>query len=223
MQLRAPSQLRRNSNPGLFIASIVLSFLLLAMLIWPKFATLRANRSTLANAKADNQKLVQAKAKVNQAINDLRTNSSDVERLNQAIPDHNSPSELYALIETLALSANLKLGSLQVVDSTKGATATAPVATGGTGPANTPPGGTGPATPTGSGPANAGSQVLPSVIGTTELNIEVVGTIEGFNQFLASLENSLRVIDVQSIDVSAVKERQGQLSFRVGLKTYYQK
>lgn len=205
-------QLKKNSNPGLFIACVIMSFLLLVLVVWPKYGNYKANQKSLKDAGTENQRLVDEKAAVLAAISDMENNNEDITKAQLAIPSKQDEPDVYALIETLAQSANLKLGSLQISEPLAITQTTiipgAPTPDG----AVTPVAGT----PTSSAPT------LPAVIGVTQLNIEVLGDVAGFNQFLSAVENNLRIIDVQSIDVSSVPDR-NQLSFRVLLKTYYQK
>lgn len=205
-------QLKKNSNPGLFVACLIMSFLLLTLLVWPKYGNYKANQKVLKEAETENQRLVDEKASVLAAINDMENNNADLTKAELAIPSKQDEPDVYALIETLAQSANLKLGSLQVSEPLPVAQSTAiPGA----------PTSDGAVTPVAATPTSA-APILPAIIGVTQLNIEVLGDVAGFNQFLSAVENNLRIIDVQSIDVSSVADRD-QLSFRVLLKTYYQK
>lgn len=213
MEFLTNTKLQKNSNPGLFIACLIISFLLLALMIWPKYNSYKAKNKSLTDAQTENQRLVDEKASVIAAISDMENNNEDITKAKLAIPSTQDEPDVYALIETLAQSANLKLGALQISEPiTPVAQSTAIPGAPAVDGAVVPVAGA----PTSSAPT------LPAVIGVTQLNIEVLGTVDSFNQFLSAVENNLRIIDVQSIDVSKVPDRD-QLSFRLLLKTYYQK
>lgn len=215
MQLVQPTK-RRPTSIGTFIVTTALAVLALIFFVWPKYKTFIEAQSLKQNNENSLQTVQQQQAAVNNLIKQIQANSSDLAKVDMAIPDQPNLPDVYALIELQAQQAGLSITSMQGRDETdasqpngSNASTSADLSAftdqssgSGTG-VQTPP----PPSPT---------------LGVLDIGVQVNGSLSNFGQFLTALQDNLRLIDVQSIDVSSDPDKPG-LTFRVLLKTYYQK
>lgn len=198
MQLLA----KKKAGLGIFILTIIVAIALLIFLVWPKFADWRAKN---ALAKSTRNSLVTLNAQrdeVKESIRKMNSPETDLARLNAALPTTPDVSSLYAHLEILAKSSNLLITAVQATDEND-------IESPGFGNVAVP------------GTAIQERPVGSEDLGIINVNLEVQGSLQNFNQFLGAINRSLRIIDVQSVDASAVKDK--GISFKMGLRTYYQK
>jgi Tfp pilus assembly protein PilO len=65
------------------------------------------------------------------------------------------------------------------------------------------------------------ASVSPQSIDSIDVDLEIKGTYEAYQEYLISVQRSLRIIDVLSMNMTSV-EGQSELNFSVKLRTYYQ-
>ncbi len=197
---------RTQYGVGKFIVAILVGVLIFIFLAGPKFSQyrqkakeLKANTELETRLKAEDQE-------ISRRLNTLETKEDQIDLLNSAIPSKASVPDLYAYLETLVKTSNLTLSTIQAVDASALAEESAD-----------------------KGNEQAVDEVMVSdgtilspstTLGVISVSLEVKGDINGYKQFLAAIENSLRIMDVQSVEIS---NDDTDLTYRIALKTYYQK
>jgi Tfp pilus assembly protein PilO len=215
-------QILQKTNYGLgkFLVTAVLAVLILMFLVIPKFGDYRSMRAEL-KAEQDLEKRLQAEdVEITKRLQTLQEKKDGVALLEMAIPSDPSIPDLYAHLETLVKTSNLTLTSIQAVDQTK----TESRAPGSARSMQGFPGLEGEdaqSVTVDSGELNSMTSAPAPNMGVVTVNMDAIGDMNGYKQFLTGLETTLRIIDVQSVEVNT--DEQGKLRFRVVLKTYYQK
>jgi Tfp pilus assembly protein PilO len=193
---------RTEYGAGKFIAAIVVGVLIFVFLANPKFTDYRERAKQL---KADTEletKLRSEDKEITRRLAELETREDQVKLLEAAIPDKAGIPDLYAYLETLIKTSNLTLSSIQAVDATAAKEADG-------------------ATPTDAVVVSSEVPQAPSPsLGVIMVNLELKGDINGYKQFLGAIEKSLRIMDVQTVEISDDTQ---SLTYRITLKTYYQK
>ncbi len=192
-----PTQVTIVKKPtsGTFVLTLLVSIALVLFLLIPKLKAYNAAKDANKVANESLQTVQDAKEKLAGLYVNIGNQKSDLAKLDTAVPNKTDISSVYALIERFAKSSNLALSSVQGIDD-----------------ADIPPN------------EKTGEDLHPisPTLGVITVNLQVTGSVEGFTQFLSALEQSLRFIDVQTIDISQEKD-QSSLTFRTTLRTYYQK
>jgi Tfp pilus assembly protein PilO len=204
-------------NIGILITAVALSIILLFFYIIPKYSSWQQSKAEAAQAQAQLQTLQEQSNKVSESLKNINDNQSSLSMVNLAIPDSAGIPDLYAHIEQLAKGSNLILASIQAVDENAKNSSGQIDASG--------------FSPQAQVQSVSGGKIDPPpspTLGVVDINMEVKGSVPNFNSLLSSLEKSLRFIDVQSVEISASNAQTtptspNLLSFRVILKTYYQK
>lgn len=191
---------RTQYGVGKFIAAIVVGVLIFVFLANPKFADYRNKAKQL---KADTELEARLRAEdeeISRRLAELETREDQIELLEAAIPGDANIHDLYAYLETLVKTSNLTLSSIQAADTTANNSDQT------------------------EGDAVIVSAELPQApsltLGVINVNLEVKGNINGYRQLLGAIEKSLRIMDVQSVEINADSQ---DLTYRIALKTYYQK
>lgn len=191
-----PNQIQiKKTTSGTFVICLVISLAIIFLLLMPKMKQYSANKGAYAAAQASYDTVKAQQNEVEALYIKIRNQKADLAKVDLALPNKSDISSVYALMERFAKSANLSLSSVQGVDD-----------------ADKPPG----------EKTVADANPLSPSLGIITVNIQVTGSVEGFVQMLAAIEQSLRLVDVQSIDITQDKDQQ-DLSFRTTFKTYYQK
>jgi Tfp pilus assembly protein PilO len=203
---------KKTSSIGTFIVCLILAILAALFLAFPKYGEYKSDKTAQAQSENSVQTIESQNAAVRATLAKITDSQADLDKLDLAIPDSGGIPDLYALVEQQAKSAGLTLTSMQASDSAKKTSAS---------------GNTIGVTDAVSS-ASGGADQIPSTpapsatLGIVDLNLQVSGSLDAYSGFLKSLQKTLRIIDVQSIDVSADTEK-GTMTFRTVLKTYYQK
>jgi Tfp pilus assembly protein PilO len=232
MQLMEPQKSRAGIGP--FIVSIFVSLAVAFFLTLPKYNQYQLARTAVENNKKTLAQINNQKSQISQLYEKVQANGDSIQKIDLAIPSKPDVPQIYAYIEGLSKSVNLTIGTLQAVDENEitdqgsvpglsaaagGAKAPGAVTLSQSGSASgglsAKPAGPG----KGSGVADLG---LPGGVGAIDINLEVTGSYQNFVGFLSKLQNSLRIIDAQSVSVAST-EGKTDLTFTVTLKTYYQK
>lgn len=200
-------QPKKNTNSiGTFIVTFILTILVLLFFAYPKYKDYSAAVAAHATVAEDLQKVKDQQAALENVFGKMNDSRPDLDKVNVAIPDKPDIPDLYALVETQAKSAGLTLTSVQAGDEADKIDNNVSTVIVGAGQSQ----------------SDAGPSSPSPTLGVVDLNMQVSGTLDGYAQFLRGMQQSLRLIDIQSIDISADPDK-GTLTFRTVLKTYYQK
>ncbi len=219
-------QNRKPVTLGTLILTTIISILLIMFVLLPRYRDYTQKKGVLQTSQATHDDLENKKQHLIEQVKAMNDQKEKIDLLNEAIPDSSSVPDLYAHLESMTKAANLTIAALQAIDVTekedaekaRAAAANTPVGVGNTATATT----TGKApTPAPASAINAASAAPTGGLGMVTVTMEANGSLESFDQFLASLEKSLRLIDVQSVDISNDPDK--GLTFHLIFKTYYQK
>lgn len=192
-------------------SSGIIAFLLAVCAItfydYPKFSQWQQNKQDIKSAQTQLADLKQQQTALLQSINAIEQNQDTFRLVNLALPDQPQIQDVYADVELLAKSVNMKLDSIQSDDPTATEDQQAGVVQS-------------PAV-SASNSASAAADSLPPNVGYIRVKCEMSGTTLQLKQFLSALEQSLRFMDVQQIDIA--EEQNNQMAFRLEFNTYYQK
>lgn len=193
-------------NSKLIINSLVLGVIVLIIWLvllpaWSGVSDLRKEVGLKKTAIDLEKKIIEKLNAINQVLDSQKSN---VERLEQAIPSSEQKPELISIMESLANQNGLSLVSLSVELPTSD-----------------------------SGAVSNRGRAVPTardVIGKLQVNINASGTYSSFKSWLAAVEKSLRIIDVNKIIFSiATKKTAGgealpnidpPVDFNVNMNTY---
>ncbi|MEK9174611.1 MAG: type 4a pilus biogenesis protein PilO [Patescibacteria group bacterium] len=156
---------------------LFLAFWLVARPVWNGVFELR-QEVALKKTSIDLER--QVIAKLNSINNVLAEQKSNVERLEQAIPDSELKPELISIMENLASQNGLSLIAVNVegVKDESGAR------------------------------TNRGREVTPKdTIGRLKVDINASGNYSSFKSWLMAVEKSLRIIDLNKITFSVAKQK----------------
>ncbi len=215
MQLTQPIK-KQSKGIGTFIITTLLAVAALIFFVWPKYKTFIEAKSLKDNNANSLQTVQSQQSAVNNLIKQIQANSSDLAKVDMAIPNQPNLPDIYALIELQAKQAGLTITSMQgrdEADTNKQNGSNASTSADLSQFTDQSSGsGTGIQTP----------QPPSPTLGVLDVGVQVNGELNNFSQFLTALQDNLRLFDVQSIDVSSDPDKPG-LIFRALLKTYYQK
>ncbi|MDB4939848.1 MAG: hypothetical protein JWO40_273 [Candidatus Doudnabacteria bacterium] len=210
MQL-TPAQKSR-SGVGLFLICIILAVVLTFFLVWPKYGQYKDSLAAKDNNQQSLDLIKSQQAQVTTLYSKLQASSADLKKIDVAIPTGVDIPAVYAYLESMAQSLNLGSITLQGKDENEVLDQGNVVGVSGA--------------PVSGGPTSIGTGApksnLPASLGAIDLTMTVTGSYQNFVTFLGKIQNSLRLIDVQSIDVTS-SEGKPDLSFSIAMKTYYQK
>ncbi len=201
------------ASAGVFVVTLVLSIVAVIFFVFPKYSEYKSKNDTLlADQKAVTDALAQKKT-VESSIEKLKDSDSQFATLNNAIPNKADVPDVYAYLESLTKAAGLNLTAMQATDSN----AKKP---NGSNASLEDESGHGASAPSGNDSDKKNISPSPT-LGVITVNMEMVGPIDAFKQLLFSLQNSLRIFDVQSVDIQHDKDT--KMTINMVVKTYYQK
>ncbi len=200
-------KVQQKNSIGIFAVTTLLAIVVLFFLTYPKFSDYN-NLSAERKANADSLQAIQnQQQQVNVIFAKMQQSQTDLSDLDLALPNQPNIPDLYALIENQAKYAGLNLTSVQAIDlsdpANKDKVLAAAPGSDATGSQKAPP----PLSPT---------------LGQVSVNLQLIGDLNGFTQFLKSIQQSMRLVDVQSVDISTDAEKK-IMTFNLVLMTYYQK
>jgi len=203
--------LPKKRGPDWATGSIMLMLAIAAIVFYdlPKFSSMRANRSAVQDLQNQLSVLNQQRSDVNNAISQIDKNQSTLQQVDLAIPDKPQLADIFAHLEVLAKSSNMTLSSVQADDPTLQPSTDNPAAAAQA------------QAQADQAQANQTNKSPSPTIGLVPVRIELRGTITSLQSFLAALEQSLRLIDVQQINI--IQGDNSSLTFDIDLNTYYQK
>lgn len=167
--------------------------------IKPQLAVIQAKRaelSTYNSALKKAEELRRARDTLLETYNNL--DASKVERLKRMIPEGIDNVKLAIEIDSLASKMGLGLKGINIKDPNGGGKQAA---------------------------STLGGVDSQSPYGTAEITFTVVGSYAKFNEFLANLETSLRLIDIKEISFiaprSTIAKEKDLFEFQVTVNTYW--
>lgn len=193
-----------SSGIGTFIVCVILSIAVIFFLVLPKYQQFGQSRAKAKEAKAVTENLKKSQATLNELLVQMNQKKDSLAKVSLAIPTNPDIPEVYAYLETMSKSLNLTLSGVQATDEAEEAEQQALAGIAPSAKAKAAP------------PVDNGS------LGVIDVNLQVAGTLKDYISFLGKLQNSLRLIDVQAVNVTA-EEGKPNLKFLTSLKTYYQK
>ena len=197
------------SNFATLAITLILSILVAVFLLFPKYGAYKTAKEAMNNAQASLNDTLERQKTIDSLIEKMKTDSAELQRVDLAIPDKPDISTVYALIETQAKAAALSLGATQAVDLADQADLSTVVGVGDTSKLKNG--------------AVAQQNKLPSAtLGGIDVNFTVTGSLEGYVAMLQGIQRSLRLFDIQSIDLASDSEKK-VITFKTTLRTYYQK
>ena len=199
---------------------------------WQHFLAVRADGRHLDEINAEIDTLTKKRDMLNEQI--INITKEDFDRLEQMVPPASQSLEFLIFLEGLAQARGLNvvkldlLGTLstkpRVVEKkskTSGSSA-AINTTGATNVSNMPS--IQPRVPqAGTGSFNVVTEQPKTQLSETiSASMEVSGSYEAFKDFLRDIESSIRITDVESLDLTPPSGSSGEFNFKLSLKTYYQ-
>lgn len=155
-------------------------------------ATLRSEQTAIEEQRAS---VADQKSQLLELINKLENSPTDVAVLDEALPLNSRLTTMAVLTDNLAKSNGLSVASI-AVDGTESSKAIV----------------------AGDKTTLTDPYKAQRKLNNATVLITTSGTLEQFVGFLNAIENSTRVMDVQTIDISG--EEQGQLLFKVKVRGY---
>lgn len=200
MDIRVTSQPIPATNRSSFSGSVFeIIFLIIITvvgyfyLVAPKQTVYNDVRDQLTGLKKKQDALDTQKKAFDKLVQDLAADPQAVSDLNSTLPLDSKPSKLYVLLESLIQGSGLTTGSVSVDSDAQ--TIVAGMKT----------------------PADKEFSVDHKIKPTT-ISVNATGTVDQLGSFLQKLENSTRLLEITSLDIS--QGRGDQLIFKVGLKAY---
>lgn len=189
-----PIRVKAPANPMYSVLLLLLSIMLLWFLVWPKYVLVRSKSADLDQLKADQQVFGQQQENLDKLVEQLHSSNQDVSLLDEALPLDNRLSKVYVLVETFARSAGLNLVNVNA--------------------------------DTGDSLSIAGNTqnkdatfAKQRTLFTSLISLNLNGSYDQFVTFLGFVEQSSRIIDVDSVDIAPGEN--SQLVFHVKLKSYF--
>ncbi|HMR55419.1 MAG TPA: hypothetical protein PKD34_02395 [Candidatus Doudnabacteria bacterium] len=178
------------------ILQAVLMIVIIVLFGWfilsPKYASTNETKDKLSQVKSQRANLEADQQELNRLIAQLETSEEDIRILDEAVPLSGRPTQIAILIETFARNSALLVEQLNISGLEEA------IASGDKAML--------------ADPYKPGRELR-----TIEVTVEVTGNTEQFRNFLQLLEQSGRIIDVESLLVTSEED---VTSFSVRLKTY---
>ena len=173
---------------------IIVSILFFWFIVLPKKAVVQTQQDNLDTLQAQESKMANALSQLNKMVSDLNSHRNDVADLDYALPLGERVNSLQQLIQTLADSVNVSVVNIQVADKTDVVVA-------------------------------GDKNLLKDQFGATRTlqvlsgSVSVVGTFSQLEAFLQKIENSGRIMDINSLGIDSGSN--GNLSLKITLNSYY--
>ncbi len=197
------------SNLATLAITLILTILIAVFFLFPKYGAYKSAKEAMNNAQASLDDTLERQKTIDSLISKMNSDSEELKRLDLAIPDKPDVSTVYALIETQAKAAALTLGATQAVDLSDQVDLSSVV-------------GVGDVTKTKNNTVVQQNKLPSATLGGIDINFTVTGSLEGYVAMLSGIQKSLRLFDVQSIDLASDSEKK-VITFKTTLRTYYQK
>ena len=181
----------------LFIGALLIAFIYLKP-VWGKTSVQGRDNRDLRELNEELNNLIENRDFLLETIN--RISKEDLTRIDEALPKDQQAAQLLAFFEGLSGRSGLVLKSIELSEKIEVKAET---------PGQPRPG-LGVVPPKSSGPVRE-----------FPITMNMLGTYDSFKNFLGTLENNLRIVDVDNLNFS-VTGTADLFSFNIKLKTYYQ-
>lgn len=171
---------------------IIAAILLWWFVITPKYADVMNKRADLDRINGQRAVFEKEQIDLNKLVAKLESSESEVKLADEALPLSTRPTQIALLMESYARSSSLEISQINIQDLDK------TIAAGNKDLLDQP--------------YKAKRDLL-----KVKVSLGVSGTIDQFKNFLELLENSGRIIDINSFSVST---SQGSTKFSLDLSTY---
>ena len=173
---------------------IVASALFFWFIILPKQASIAEKNETLAKVQDEESKMAGSLSKLQEMVKQLETSKSKISELDQAIPLDGNIPRFQMLLETLANSVGLTVGSISVTGNSNGAWA-------------------------GDKQLLADPFGAKRTVQKLSGSIYVIGTYDQLKTFLNKFETNGRMINISSMNMDAAPDN--ALNLKVSFDAYY--
>lgn len=194
IQSSDPIRVKAPVNPLFSILFFLLIVMLGWFLVWPKFSEVKVKSGELRELQSVQDNFGELKANVNRLVEQMKSSRQDIALLDEALPVDNRLSKVYVIVESFAKASGLTLVNIN--------------------------------TDTGDALAAPGALGESDTLFKTEkklfistMTLSLSGGYDQFVTFLTFLEESSRIVDVDSVDIAPGEN--GELGFRVKLKSYF--
>lgn len=171
---------------------IIAGVLLWWFVVSPKYTAIQNQRAELAKINGQKEVFEQEQIELNKLIDKLKNSDSQVKLLDEAVPLSSRPTQIAVMIESYARSSSLEVSNINISDIDKGIVA-------------------------GNKELLAEPYKPQRSLSTVKVAVGITGSTEQFKNFLQLLEDSGRLIDIESLEVS--KSESGT-KYVVNLITY---
>lgn len=189
-----PASLRQRGSLFELLILVVVGILFFWFIISPKNSELSNQKSLVESLSAESAKLSDQQKELDSLIRQLDASSKDISKLDESLPLHPRTTWMYLLVESLVQSSGMAIGGLSVSNQE------ADIMAGNTALLAEP---------------FSAQRVLKRVA----VNLSVSGTFSQFQSFLEKVENSGRIFDIKTLDISSSSNE--LLDFRLSLDAYY--
>jgi Tfp pilus assembly protein PilO len=187
-------QLKISKN---YLAEIVLFLVLTGLLYWlvvkPKAADLGLKKDQLAQLEKDQEGLGQSINTMQLLIRDMKSQTQEVDKLDEALPLQSSTLRLNLLVKTLANSAGVIVRDVNFVSS-------------------------GNALAAGNMALLAQPFAVTRSLKSTQGSVTVTGSYNNLQAFLKKVEGNSRIMDIQDMEISGIDK--DTLNLKLDLLTY---
>jgi Tfp pilus assembly protein PilO len=183
------------SNRSIFeaILLVVVAVLLYFFIVQPKLSELREKQTTMDGLESEKQTLISKRKQMEEQIATLRSHSSDIKRLDEAMPLDGRETKAHILFEDLAIKSGMTLQSLSVSPQGDKVIAGNPELS--------------------QNPFKAKRALV-----KTNIAMTASGSFEQFLGLLSRIETSGRIIDLTGVDITSSDD--SSLDFTLTLIAY---
>ncbi len=172
----------------LIIAGILLGWFVVS----PKYAAVKTQRAELVKINGQKEVFEKEQIELNKLIEKLKNSDSQIKLLDEAVPLSTRPTKIAVMLESYARSSSLEVSSINISDIDKNIVA-------------------------GNKDLIAEPYKAQRGLATVKVTVSITGSTEQFKNFLQLLEDSGRLIDVNSLEVS---RNDADIKYVVDLVTY---
>jgi len=176
------------------ITLLVVGILFYSFIIRPKVGVVNEQNLKVEALKEESAKLADQQSKLKGLIEQLKSSSQDINKLDESLPLHPRTTWVYLLMENLVQSSGMTLSSL-TVNSLSDETLAGDMALM-------------------QNPFSASRQIK-----KMSANLGVTGSFSQFQALLKKIENSARILDIKTLDINSSADE--LLDFRISFDTYY--
>ncbi|MBI3231969.1 MAG: type 4a pilus biogenesis protein PilO [Candidatus Doudnabacteria bacterium] len=175
------------------VVLLVIGGLFSWFIAWPKSKSLSEKKLQVDSLRQESAKLNEQQGKLQALVQQLKDSAKDIAKLDESFPLHSRRTWVYLLVENLVQSSGMVTSDLLVSNLEE-----APVA---------------------GDKASLAPFSTPHNLKKMAVNLGVTGSFKQFEALLKKLENSGRIMDIKTIEVSPSSDN--LLDIRLTFDTYY--